>query len=96
MAENKLTDKALRAIKPANKELLLGDGGGLWVRVLPASKGGAINLYYRFQFDGKEQRFNCGSYPDTSLAQARKIRNAARQEVRAGINPIHKLEAQRA
>ena len=61
MAENKLTDKHLRGLKPGPSEKTLGDGGGLWVRVMPADKGGAINFYYRFQFSGKERRYNCGS-----------------------------------
>lgn len=88
MAENKLTDKHLRKLKPTDDEQLVGDGGGLWVRVLPFAKGGAINFYYRFQFDGKERRYNCGSYPGTTLAQARESRNAARNIVRSGIDPV--------
>ena len=61
MAENKLTDKHLRGLKPGPSEKTLGDGGGLWVRVMLADKGGAINFYYRFQFGGKERRYNCGT-----------------------------------
>lgn len=95
MAESKLTDKALRALKPTEREQVLGDGGGLWVRVMPTTKGGAINFYYRFQHQGKEHRFNCGSYPETSLAAARKLRNAARAEVKSGINPLDKLALER-
>ena len=90
MAENKLTDKHLRAVKHGDKEQLLGDGGGLWVRVLPAAKGGAINFYYRFVFDGKERRYNCGSYPETTLAKARENRNAARNLVLSGLDPVVK------
>ncbi|MBA4195476.1 MAG: integrase [Comamonadaceae bacterium] len=91
MAENKLTDRTLRALKPAEQEQVLGDGGGLWVRVMPAAKGGAINFYYRFHHSGKEHRFNCGTYPETSLAAARQLRNTARADVRLGINPVEKL-----
>ena len=72
MAENKLTDKHLRGLKPGPSEKTLGDGGGLWVRVMPTDKGGSINFYYRFQFGGKERRYNCGTYPDISLAMARQ------------------------
>jgi hypothetical protein len=88
LPENKLTDKHLRAAKPLDTEQVLGDGGGLWVRLLPASKGGAVNFYYRFQVAGKERRYNCGTYPETSLAQARERRNAARNLVRMGIDPV--------
>lgn len=95
MAENKLTDKSLRALKPTPKEQLLGDGGGLWVRVLPLEKGGAINFYYRFEFNGKERRFNCGTYPETSLAAAREKRTLARRIVQSGIDPIQQAEQER-
>lgn len=88
MPENKLTDKHLRAIKPLDTEQVLGDGGGLWVRILPKNKGGAVNFYYRFQYAGKERRYNCGTYPETSLAQAREHRNAARNLVRQGLDPV--------
>jgi hypothetical protein len=95
LPENKLTDKALRSLKPIGREQLIGDGGGLWVRVMPADKGGAVNFYYRFQHQGKEHRFNCGTYPETTLASARKLRTAARSDVKAGINPLDKLALER-
>lgn len=88
MAENKLTDKSLRALKPTDREQLVGDGGGLWIRILPVAKGGTINFYYRFQVNNKERRYNCGSYPDTSLADARRKRNTARELVQQGIDPV--------
>jgi integrase len=90
MAENNLTDKELRKLKPDAVERVMGDGGGLWIRVLPVAKGGAINFYYRFELGGKERRYNCGTYPDTSLADARQMRNWARQCVKAGIDPVLK------
>lgn len=96
MAENKLTDKSLRALKASDSEQTLGDGGGLWVRVLPTAKGGTINFYYRFEVEGKERRFNCGSYPETTLAQARERRNAARNQLKLGINPVLKEQQDRA
>ncbi len=88
--KNKLTDKHLRNLKPTDVEQNIGDGGGLWIRVLPADKGGAINFYYRFQSAGKERRYNCGTYPETSLAEARKRRDVARDLVAIGIDPVEK------
>ncbi|CAG0970904.1 Prophage integrase IntA [Rhodocyclaceae bacterium] len=96
MAENKLTDKHLRNLKPADAEQTIGDGGGLWIRVLPAAKGGAINFYYRYTFNGKERRYNCGTYPDTSLSQARNRRNEARKLVKSGIDPTQHEETAKA
>lgn len=95
MAENKLTDKHLRRLDPTDEEQVIGDGGGLWIRVLPTHKGGAINFYYRFEFGGKERRYNCGTYPETTLAQARERRNAARNLVRSGVDPTIKEETDR-
>ena len=95
MAENKLTDKHLRSLKPGAVEQIIGDGGGLWIRVMPSEKGGAINLYYRFQFNGKERRYNCGTYPDISLSHARENRNAARLLVKRGIDPVEKEASER-
>jgi integrase len=96
MAENKFTDKALRALKPADREQSIGDGGGLWIRILPADKGGAVNFYYRFQINEKERRYNCGSYPDTTLAGARKKRNTARALVEQGIDPVEQAAESKA
>lgn len=95
MAQNLLTDKALRALKPDAKETTHRDGGGLWVRVLPKDSGGAINFYYRFELGNKERRFNCGTYPATALAEARKRRDAARDLVKQGIDPVEQAKADR-
>jgi integrase len=96
MPENKLTDKNIRALKPTGIEQVFGDGGGLWVRVLPTAKGGAINFYYRYTANGKERRYNCGTYPKTTLAQARELRNSARSLVKQGVDPVLKDETDRA
>jgi len=95
MAENKLTDKHLRNLKPTDLEQVVGDGGGLWLRVLPTAKGGAINFYYRFLYEGKERRYNCGTYPETTLAQARQRRNDARNLVKSGVDPVLKEQSDR-
>jgi hypothetical protein len=96
MAQNLLTDKALRALKPGAKETTHGDGGGLWIRVFPKDSGGAINFYYRFELANKERRFNCGTYPATTLAEARKRRDVARNLVKQGIDPVEKAKVDRA
>jgi integrase len=95
VAENKLTDKHLRNLKSTELEQVVGDGGGLWLRVLPTGKGGAINFYYRFLYEGKERRYNCGTYPETTLAQARQRRNDARNLVKSGVDPVLKEQSDR-
>jgi len=48
-----------------------------------------IGLYWRmkFRFNGKENIFSIGSYPETTLAQARHARDEARLRLKNGINP---------
>ncbi len=41
----------------------------------------------KFRFNGKENIFSIGSYPETTLAQARRIRDEARLKLKDGINP---------
>lgn len=96
MPQHRLTHKTLRALKPGAKEQVLGDGGGLWLRVLPQTSGGAFNFYYRFSFNGKERRYNCGSYPETTLAQARQRRDRARELVSQGLDPVEQDATEKA
>jgi integrase len=96
MPQHKLTDKSIRAIKASEREQNIGDGGGLWLRVQPIAKKGAISFYYRYAMDGKQRRFGCGSYPEVSLAQAREARDAARRQVEQGIDPSTAAQADKA
>lgn len=41
----------------------------------------------KFRFHGKENIFSIGTYPETSLAQARRIRDEARLMLKDGVNP---------
>jgi hypothetical protein len=45
--------------------------------------------WWRFDYDwdGKEKMLSMGTYPDTSLADARKRRDEARQKIEAGTDP---------
>lgn len=87
MAYNKLSDRKVAAIKPVEKEQNLGDGGGLWLRVMPAVKGGAKSWYLRYTFGEKARRLNIGAYPSVPLADARKRRDEARAVLAAGRDP---------
>ena len=42
---------------------------------------------FRYDWDGKEQMLSMGTYPGTSLANARKRRDDARQKIEAGTDP---------
>lgn len=78
-----LTDTAIRKAKPTDKTQRLFDGGGLYLEISPA---GGKWWRWKYRFGGKEKRLSFGTYPDTSLADARERRNAARKLLAAGID----------
>ena len=61
------------------------DGGGLFLQVNP-SGGKYWKMKYR-KNDGKEGLLTFGSYPAVTLEQARKMREEARMQKAAGIDP---------
>jgi integrase len=80
----KLTDTAIRCIKPTGKTQKLFDGGGLYLMVAPA--GGKLwRLDYRFE--GKRKTLALGAYPAVSLKDARQRREVAKEQLAAGIDP---------
>jgi integrase len=79
-----LTDIAIRNAKPRAKPYKLGDAQGLFLLIQPT--GGKLwRLKYRV--DGKEKKLAIGSYPEISLAEARKRRDNARELIAAGKDP---------
>ncbi len=79
-----LTDTAIRAAKPQVKASKLFDGGGLYLEVSPA---GGKWWRWKYRYGGKEKRLSLGVYPDVSLKSSREKRDAARQQLAAGIDP---------
>jgi integrase len=79
-----LTDSALRAAKPADKQFKLSDSGGLYVIVKP-SGGKLWRLKYRVH--GKEKMLAIGVYPDISLKDARDRRDQAKKLLAQGKDP---------
>lgn len=78
---SKLTDAKLRTLTTPGKHF---DGGGLYLEVTPAG-GRYWRLKYRL--GGKEKRLALGVYPETTLADARKARERAREELATGNDP---------
>lgn len=78
-----LTDKTIRTAKPTHKTQRLFDGAGLYLEISPA---GGKWWRWKYRFGGKEKRLSFGTYPDTSLANARERRDAARKLLAAGID----------
>ncbi len=79
-----LTDAAIRAAKPSDKQFKLYDEGGLFLIVKPT--GGKLwRLKYRYL--GKELALSLGRYPAVGLKEARAGRDQARKLIASGNNP---------
>lgn len=79
-----LTDVAIKNAKAREKPYKMGDAGGLFLLVQP-SGGKLWRLKYRV--DGREKKLGIGTYPEVSLAEARKRRDDARELLAAGKDP---------
>lgn len=80
-----LTDAKIRAARPAEKDLKLFDGGGLYLLVKP-NGGRYWKMKYRFM--RRERKLSFKSYPEVSLKEARALRDAARRVLRSGVDPM--------
>ena len=88
-----LTDTKIRQTKPGDKPIKLVDGKGLYLDVRPS--GAKIWRYRYWITSDKDGIYTIGEYPAVSLADARKAREAAREQVKQGLNPTHVKDAQR-
>lgn len=79
-----LTDAFVRKIKPSEKKTKYPDEKSMYLEVTPS---GGMHWRMKFRLNGKENIFSIGSYPETTLAQARRIRDEARLHIKDGINP---------
>ena len=79
-----LTDTKVKKIKLDGKPRKLFDGGGLFLLVTP-SGGKLWRLKYRL--GGIEKLLTIGTYPQTSLAEARQKRDDARALMEKGHRP---------
>ena len=94
-----LTDKALRALKPApaGKRITLWDAAlaGFGIRV---TDRGAISFHVMRRLPGKPQpvRVVLGQYPALTLSAARKKAGAALDDLASGVHPRERTRALRA
>ncbi len=80
----KLTDTAVKNAKPKDKAHRKADGHGLYIEVMP---NGSKYWRMKYRYLGKEKKLAFGVYPETSLAEAREMRDAARKLLKAGTDP---------
>jgi integrase len=84
-----LTDIAIRNAKAGPKPYKMGDALGLFLLVQPT--GGKL-WRVKFRVDGREKKLAIGTYPEISLAEARKRRDDARDMVAAGKDPAREKQ----
>jgi len=87
MAENKLSVSKINAVKPIDKEQVIGDGGGLWLRVRPLGVGGGKSFIFRYKFGGKSKKLHIGKFPDVGLAEAREKKLDFKKALAKGRDP---------
>lgn len=79
-----LTNVELRNLKPGSRAYKRADERGLYIEVRP---GGSKLWRLKYRHAGKEKRLALGVYPEVGLAEARRKRDEARQQIRDGIDP---------
>lgn len=89
----RLSDKAIQAAKPMDKQRKLSDGDGLILLVRPT---GAKLWQLRYRFGGKEKTLSIGPYPLIPLVEARNKAFKARQSIRDGVDPSAVKQAAKA
>lgn len=82
----RLSDRQLKAVKPKDKDYVLTDGDGLQLRVR-VNRSMQWNFNYRHPITKNRINMALGSYPEVSLAQARRKAVDAREVLAQGIDP---------
>lgn len=81
----RLTDKACKNLKATSPEPRLADGGNLYLHALP---GGTKSWRFRYRFGGKQKQIVLGSYPELTLAAARRARGEMQSLLDQGLDPL--------
>lgn len=79
-----LTELKVKNAKPADKQIKLSDGRGMYLVVMPS---GAKYWRFKYRHGGKEKLLALGVYPEITLQEARERRDAARKQLAQGIDP---------
>ncbi len=81
---NKLSATAVKTAKPKDKTIRMADGGGLYLEIRPT---GSKYWRMKYRFAGKEKLLAIGTYPDVTLAEARKVRDRAKEQLAEDVDP---------
>ena len=79
-----LTDTKAKQAKVKEKTYRLSDERGMYLEV---STTGSKYWRLKYRYGGKEKRLAIGVYPEVSLKKARDLRDAARIQIKDGIDP---------
>ena len=87
------SDATIKAIRPGDKRRRLSDGDGLYLLLFAA--GGSHGWRFDYVYQTRRKLISLGTYPDTSLALARRKAEAARALVAEGLDPSAERKAER-
>lgn len=93
MSTDVLTDAAIRRARPGAGTTRLYDGRGLYLEI---TTSGGKWWRFKYRFGGKEKLLSMGTYPDTSLKNAREKRKAARELLATEVDPGEARKAAKA
>ena len=79
-----LTDIIAKNAKSQKAQYKLFDEKGLFLLVAP---NGSKYWRMKYRFDGKEKLLSFGTYPETSLKEARNKRDVARKQIQESFDP---------
>lgn len=79
-----LTVAEIKSLEPKEKAYRRTDGQGLYLEVRPT---GTKCWRYKYRFNGKEKLLSIGTFPEISLAQARREHQIARLQLAEGVDP---------
>ncbi|RBB41299.1 integrase [Burkholderia reimsis] len=88
-----LTDKQAKALKPSDKPVFDGKVTGLLLT--PSKSGSKWTLRFTSPVTGKRRDAGLGTYPETSIAEAREKALAMRKLIESGEDPIDQRNRER-
>ncbi len=80
----RLTDSKIKGLKPEKTPYIVGEDGGIGIRVYPSGKRSFI---YMYRFHNTSRLLTIGAYPLTTLHSARLAAVKAKDKIIKGIDP---------
>ena len=87
-----LTLPALKKLRPADRPYKKFHGKGLFVIV---NTDGGVFWRFKYRFQGREKMLSLGQWPEVTLTEAENRRDDFRKQLRDGIDPSVKRQAER-